>query len=375
MLEKQQNKEPHLQVERAIDELRRQQGVVISEPGGHEVGNLPAEFLDAATFAALQPHSTHLLITAARARSLGLPASDTRIETRGLTLAQLHSISDPTAPQATLPQLETTGASFIDSMALKLAKYASLLPALLLVQNAPLTHWLRVEAADIEDYIANPQLEIFETAHAQLPLETAENTRLLCFRTRHSMSSHLALLVGEPEKDASPLVRVHSSCVTGDLLGSLRCDCGDQLHMALRQISEAGSGILIYLHQEGRGIGIANKLRAYRLQEQGMDTYDANLMLGYEEDERDFSVAAAILRHLNIGPVTLLTNNPHKRSALEKAGVAVKERISLSAPVGTHNHAYLDAKAKNPATCFNHFHMADLQKSAMIPASAKQEAI
>lgn len=346
MLEKQQNNHEHLQVERAIDELRRQQGITLTGAGNQKTGYFPAEFIQTDT-----PEPAFLLVTAARAKNLGLPAASLRIRAAGLDMAQRLALTDPTAPQPPLPQLATQPASHADALALKLAKYASLLPALV-IPAAPPAPWLQVDMAEAERYITHPQVEVFETSQAQLPIEAAEQTRILCFRTRQGMSTHLALLIGTPEKQGAPLVRVHSSCVTGDILGSLRCDCGDQLHMALEQIAQAGSGVLIYLHQEGRGIGIANKLRAYRLQEQGIDTFDANLMLGFEEDERDFSVAAAILRYLGIGPITLLTNNPHKRAALENAGITVKDRVGLVAASGRHNHAYLQAKVKKSGHLF-----------------------
>ena len=142
----------------------------------------------------------------------------------------------------------------------------------------------------------------------------------------------------------APLVRVHSSCVTGDLLGSLRCDCGSQLQLALSQMKEAGAGILLYLHQEGRGIGITSKLRAYALQERGLDTFAANEQLGFSEDERDFSIAGELLKALGHTRIRLLTNNPDKIDAFDVSGITITERLPLITPSNTHNHAYLEAK-------------------------------
>ncbi|MDE3037355.1 MAG: GTP cyclohydrolase II, partial [Pseudomonadota bacterium] len=205
--------------------------------------------------------------------------------------------------------------------------------------------------SDATVYWANPPLDIVPLAKAPLPIKGAEQATLTCFRTRWGTSTHLALIVGNPAADAS-LVRIHSSCVTGDILGSLRCDCGSQLQLALEQITQAGSGIFIYLHQEGRGIGIANKLRAYALQEKGLDTYEANLMLGFDEDERDFALAAGILKKLGVKKIRLMTNNPGKLKALEKAGITIAERVPLVAESGRHNHSYLEAKAKKSGHLF-----------------------
>ena len=156
-------------------------------------------------------------------------------------------------------------------------------------------------------------------------------------------AEHVALLIGAPN-GAPPLVRLHSECLTGDVLGSLKCDCGPQLDAALAAIAAAGWGILLYLRQEGRGIGLVNKLRAYALQDQGFDTVDANLRLGFADDERDFGVAAAMLRLLGQPEVRLLTNNPRKVAGLEAAGIAVAEQVPLKTGGNPHNQAYLDTK-------------------------------
>ena len=333
-----------LSVERAIDELRRQQGVTITE-NAHAIGNYPAEFLTQNTYAALNATGTSLLLSAPRARMLTLAETAITIDTTYLTLSQLMALADPTAEQVPLPKFSIQPATNIDIMARKLAKYASLLPALLRIP-APPAPWLTLPANDLAHYIAHPHIDLIETASAQLPLENAENTRIISFRSTHATAVHLALIIGTPSQAEAPLTRIHSSCITGDILGSLRCDCGDQLTLAIKQISEYGSGLLIYLHQEGRGIGITNKLRAYRLQEQGMDTFDANLALGFEHDERDFAIAAAILQKLGFPTIRMLTNNPHKMAAMQAAGITIAERIPLSIKNGRHNHSYLEAKAK-----------------------------
>jgi len=351
---KQESIHSHRAVERAIDELRRQWGVTIRESNGHGIANYPIEFLTEELLTALRSPGLRVLITAARARMLGLAEQDTKIDAEKLSLTEIMSLADPLVTTPPPSGLTTAPASEVDSMALKLAKYAALLPALLLIQDkasAATTDWPTLSVSDLQHYIRKPMLDVMETARATLPIEGAEKSRIVSFRSRGGSSVHLALIIGDSSAEV-PLVRIHSSCVTGDILGSLRCDCGDQLKLALSEITKAGSGILIYLHQEGRGIGITNKLRAYQLQERGIDTYEANLMLGFEEDERDFSIAAAILKHLNISRIRLLTNNPQKKAAIEKAGITVTERVALAVKTGRHNHAYLDAKEKKAGHLF-----------------------
>jgi len=157
---------------------------------------------------------------------------------------------------------------------------------------------------------------------------------------------HLALIMGEPEAAESALLRVHSECFTGDVLGSRRCDCGEQLDRSMEIIAEAGVGVILYLRQEGRGIGLLEKLRAYNLQDEGFDTVDANLMLGHEADARDYSLAALMLQDLGVQSVRLITNNPAKILALKSAGIDVKERVSLEMPVNSDNASYLLTKAQ-----------------------------
>jgi GTP cyclohydrolase II len=169
---------------------------------------------------------------------------------------------------------------------------------------------------------------------------------VLAFRPSDGGPDHLAVVVGEPLPDRPVLVRVHSECLTGDLLGSLRCDCGEQLEGALQEMDRAGAGVLVYLAQEGRGIGLVNKLRSYRIQDQGFDTLEANEWLGFEADERAFWPAAAILRRLELTRVRLLTNNPAKVAALSRLGITVVERVPHAFPSNGHNDTYLRTKAR-----------------------------
>ena len=347
----------HIACERAIDELRRQMGIIVQHDN-KQTAAFPVEYIVEALLAGFRSPAANckLLITATRARSIGLDPSDASAivtDAGNLTLAQIMALADPLADQKELPKVTFTPASTAMQMMLKLAKFASNLPAMLLIEgDAMPDSWLKISDSDMELYIREPLIDIVPTAVASLPLLGAETTTIRSFRACYGTAVHLALMIGTIAPGASPLVRIHSSCVTGDILGSLRCDCGDQLKLALSEIGKAGGGILIYLHQEGRGIGITNKLRAYRLQEQGFDTYEANLLLGFEEDERDFSIAAAILKKLGHKRIRLLTNNPLKITALEQSGISITERVPLIVETGRHNHAYLEPKSKKAGHLF-----------------------
>jgi GTP cyclohydrolase II len=186
-----------------------------------------------------------------------------------------------------------------------------------------------------------PSLRI--ASRARMPMKYAEKAEIVAFRAEGDAAEHVALIIGEPSGQP-PLVRLHSECLTGDVLGSLKCDCGPQLDDALAAIAASGWGILLYLRQEGRGIGLVNKLRAYALQDQGFDTVDANIRLGFGDDERDFGVAGRMLEQLSRGEVRLLTNNPRKAAALETAGIRVAEQVPLKSGANPHNRDYLEAK-------------------------------
>lgn len=169
---------------------------------------------------------------------------------------------------------------------------------------------------------------------------------LIPFKQKSNGLEHVALIKGEWTKDEPVCVRVHSSCVTGDIFGSMRCDCGQQLHEAMKKIDEAGKGVVVYMNQEGRGIGLFNKMKAYKLQEEGLDTVEANIELGFEDDERDYGVGASILRELELGKINLLTNNPIKRKGLEAYGLEVVKNIPLEIEPNEHNKFYLETKRK-----------------------------
>jgi len=168
--------------------------------------------------------------------------------------------------------------------------------------------------------------------------------KLIAYKQLSSNEEHFALVKGEWEKDEPVMVRVHSSCITGDILGSLRCDCGDQLHNAMKMVEKEGKGVILYMMQEGRGIGFMNKLKAYKLQEEGMDTVDANLALGFKADQRDFGIGAQILRDLNVSKMKLITNNPKKRAALKGYGLEIVENVPIQTVPNEFNQKYLDTK-------------------------------
>jgi GTP cyclohydrolase II len=231
-----------------------------------------------------------------------------------------------------------------EAAAVHLAKLARLLPAALVAVGPAAEEHLIVEAAEIAEYERKAALALAPVAMARVPLADAQNARVHAFRPRDGGVEHLAIVVGEPDRHSPVLTRLHSECFTGDLLASLKCDCGEQLRGAIQRIAEAGAGVLLYLAQEGRGIGLMNKLRAYRLQEQGFDTVDANLRLGFEADERIFLPAAQMLRLLGFSKVRLLTNNPDKVAGLAACGVEVVERVPHSFPSNTHNELYLATK-------------------------------
>ena len=221
--------------------------------------------------------------------------------------------------------------------AISLARLAGLLPALWLV--GPDQAELEVNAADL----AGPAVAVTLAARADLPLDGLPTTQILAFRGNDDGQEHVALVIGA-FAGRPPLVRLHSECLTGDVFGSLKCDCGPQLREALKIIGAEGGGILLYLRQEGRGIGLANKLRAYALQDRGLDTIEANLRLGFADDERDYAHAAAMLRELGATRVRLLTNNPAKVAGLEAQGIAVTGRVAHHMPANPHNVEYLAAK-------------------------------
>jgi GTP cyclohydrolase II len=232
--------------------------------------------------------------------------------------------------------------------AVKLCKLGQLLPAVVTVNVDAVDSSTipTVSAEDIEAYDEVAAISLHPVSSARVPLHGAENTRVIAFRPEDGGVEHLAIVIGDPAPDEPVLIRLHSECFTGDLLGSLKCDCGQQLQGAIAAIGAAGSGILLYLAQEGRGIGLINKLRAYHLQDDGFDTVEANERLGFDADERLFLPAAEMLRNLGFDRVRLMTNNPDKVDSLARFGIEVVERVPHEFPSNAHNELYLATKAK-----------------------------
>ena len=335
-------------VARAIDALRRGWPVALGD-----ISFLAIETADADGLAAFDGTEApaSLLISGNRAATLKLtnqrdaePAEPVLIRRASwIDLAMANAIADPALDLATPFKGPFQTAALCSPptarAALRLARLAGLLPALFTRRDGPAE--ARAEVDDVMTFGAGADLHI--VSRARLPNRFAEQAEIVAFRSDGDTAEHVALLIGAPNGQP-PLVRVHSECLTGDALGSLKCDCGPQLAAAQQEIAASGWGILLYLRQEGRSIGLVNKLRAYALQDQGFDTVDANLRLGFADDERDFSVAARMLETLGQTRIRLLTNNPRKAATLESAGIEVVARVPLKAGAGTHNQAYLDTK-------------------------------
>lgn len=200
-----------------------------------------------------------------------------------------------------------------------------------------------ISIKDLIAYRLDNECLVEEMVSVEMPTKFG-NFRLVDFKQKNTGEQHLALVKGTWEKDEPVLVRVHSSCVTGDILHSLRCDCGEQLEAAMRKVEAEGKGVVLYMNQEGRGIGLANKLKAYKLQEEGKDTVEANLALGFKNDERDYGVGAQILRHLGVSKLRLMSNNPRKRVGLSGYGLEIVENVPLEIASNPHNEFYLQTK-------------------------------
>lgn len=200
-----------------------------------------------------------------------------------------------------------------------------------------------ISIKDLIEYRMKRDSLIDEIVHVDMPTQYG-HFKLVAFQEKNSSNEHLALIKGTWKPNDPVMVRVHSSCFTGDILGSLRCDCGEQLHKAMQMVEAEGTGVILYMNQEGRGIGLLNKLKAYRLQEEGMDTVEANLHLGFQTDQRDYGVGAQILRHIGVTKLRLLTNNPKKRVGLIGYGLEIVDNIPLAVDPNPHNEKYLQTK-------------------------------
>ena len=269
-------------------------------------------------------------------------------------LPWVRGLADPAndlaAPMKGPLRTRREGDAGLHRLALSLAKSARLLPAVLVVPLDDGVGFARAhELGLIDAALAAPHLltlgALDRVVSARVPLRAAEAARLHVFRPEDGSEEHYAIEIGRPDREAPVLARLHSACFTGDLLGSLKCDCGPQLEAALTRMGQEGAGVLLYLNQEGRGIGLANKMRAYALQDQGFDTVEANHRLGFEDDERDFRLGAQILRKMGFGQVRLLTNNPRKIDMMRACGIEVTERVPLKVGENPLNQTYLATKA------------------------------
>jgi GTP cyclohydrolase II len=349
-----------LAVDRAAYELRRGRPVCVSDDAGAAVIAVSAELATETVIerlSALAGVKPDLAITHHRARTLKVQLYTEDIVLMPfpswLTADMARSVADPTSDltnplrgpfTAKRDPVPESGVA-----AVQLAKIARLLPAVLLVavekknklKNEDI---IRVCAAHVMSYELESAASLKQVTAAKVPLEDAEDARILAFRSTDGGREHLAIVIGEPPSDKPVLIRLHSECFTGDLIGSLKCDCGQQLRGAIAEIAREGAGILLYLRQEGRGIGLINKLRAYALQGQGFDTVEANERLGFESDERVFLPAARILKQLGYGKVRLMTNNPDKVAALQQHGIEVVDRVQHAFPSNDHNEFYLSTK-------------------------------
>ena len=352
---------------RALDEaivtFRRGEPVLLDGENGAVLA-VAAELVTDANLTRLRNMSSRRLsvvVTRRRAVALGLAPREALAGAVRITVAPnlsgavIRNLANPAASLGTQPPglgPQPASAEPGALAAVALAKLADLLPAALVLWLVPAEAALARRRADfavvdmeavLDRRAATAGLE--RVAEARVPLAGAENARLVAFRPGDGGTEHLAILIGAPDPKSGVLVRLHSECFTGDVLASLRCDCGEQLQGAITTIAAAGGGVLLYLAQEGRGIGLVNKLRAYQLQDAGFDTIDANEQLGFDADERVYLPAAEMLRQLGFTSVRLLTNNPEKVAALQRYGINVVERVPHVFPANGHNERYLNTKA------------------------------
>ena len=363
-----------ISVSRGLAEFHARRPVLIVG-GRNALLALPVEGLDAqrlAEFKALcAPAKPRLVITARRAFALGLAAT-------APVALQLTADHDANKILALVGDAKSDGACVVvpagpaAAAAIQLVKLSHGLPAVLAADVAaeeiakfepPI---ISVEAEAVARFGDDVIQSLTIASDASVPLNSGTLTRFVIFRDAMGGSS-VAIIVGKPDFANPVPVRLHSACLTGDVFGSRRCDCGDQLKLALARLEDVGGGIILYLAQEGRGLGLANKMRTYQMQDDGLDTVDANTTLGFDDDERDYGIAARMLRMLNCTRVVLLTNNPAKLDGLSKAGIEIAGRMPLEAPINADNRRYLTAKAARAGHQLDH-----LLESLAEPSEPKQ---
>lgn len=347
-------------VEFAMGELRRGRIVGLRD-GTDSFACLASELVSDGGLAQLRrlgPDEPLVALTASRGAVLHLPPTGEDVIClpidAHMNAAAIQALADPTQdlanPMRGPLQLSAKSVGPAIHAAVKLSKLAQLLPSVSVVKLGTASAFPEdmalVDADEPDRYDLAAATALRRVSSARVPLGGAEDARVIGFRAVDGGLEHYAIVIGEPSADEPVLTRLHSECFTGDLLGSLRCDCGQQLRGAIEEIGKAGKGVLLYLAQEGRGIGLMNKLRAYELQDDGFDTIEANERLGFEPDERVFAQAAHMLHQLGFRRVLLMTNNPDKVEALAEFEIDVVERVPHQFPSNAHNELYLATKAK-----------------------------
>jgi GTP cyclohydrolase II len=358
-----------LAVERAIAEIRAARPVVIDGGDGSALV-IGIEDLDAAQcvrIEALAGGQAHLVLPPARLRRLGRERRQAgRVALPAVDLARIETLAWRVEGRADAP---VAPASTLDEDALELARIALVLPAVLVVPLAGGVEvdasLLRVPGDAIRGYRAARVQSLRVVSRAPVPLEDAPASEFVVFRGGEGLRDQVAILVGRPDLTKPVAVRLHSACLTGDLFGSLKCDCGDQLRDTVRAMAHSAGGILLYLDQEGRGNGLANKIRAYKLQAQGYDTYEADEVLGFELDQRRFDFAAAMLTQLGVTSVRVMTNNPEKIRALRQAGLDVVSDERVLGRRTAENVRYLASKRDRAGH--------DIDLDALVARLPKQE--
>ena len=348
-------------VNRGLAEFHAGRPVLITG-GGETLLALPVEGLNAqrlAEFVALcAPARLRLIITARRALALGYPAKTPialqLTDDDGVDVI-LAAVADAKADCG----FDAEPAGPVAAAAIQLVKLSHGLPAVLAAvvnsteARAKVPRIIAVEADAVASFGDATIRSLAIASESSVPLNTGTRTRFVVFRDAMGGSS-VAIIVGKPDFAKAVPVRLHSACLTGDVFGSRRCDCGDQLRLALTRLEDLGGGVILYLAQEGRGLGLANKMRTYQMQDAGLDTVDANTTLGFDDDERDYGIAARMLQILNCTRVVMLTNNPAKLDGLAKAGIEIASRMPLEAPINADNLRYLTAKAERAGHRLDH---------------------
>ena len=368
-------------VGRGLAEFRAGRPIVVTS-SSETLLCLPVEGLVKERLAAFRalcaPIAPRLVLTSLRARSLGIDADDpVALELMSDVDANmiLALVADATSDHVFVPEPAGPAAT----AAIDLVKLAQVLPAVLVAEttativNAYNPAIVTVDAGAVARFREKAAQSLTIAGEAFVPLSSGVRTRFVVFRDAFG-DDPVAVIVGTPDLSKPVPVRIHSACLTGDVFGSRRCDCGDQLKLALARLQEAGGGVILYLAQEGRGVGLANKMRTYKLQDGGLDTVDANTTLGFDDDERDYGVAVRMLQMLGCNKVVLLTNNPAKLDGLAKAGIEIVGRMPIETPINSDNRRYLTAKASRAGHHLRHVTAAltetregDAEEAGLVP--------